>query len=52
MSVRMMTTLTSVLWRKKPALLLLTYITLLGGCATLGVEQSTPPNWGIGDECA
>jgi hypothetical protein len=49
MSVRMLTTLTSVLWRKKPALLLLTYITLLGGWATLEVEQSTPPNWGIGD---
>ena len=44
MSVRMMTTLTSVSWRKKPTLLLLTCMTLLGGCATLGVEQSTPPS--------
>ena len=43
MSVRMMTILASLLRRQSPILLLLTCITLLGGCATLGIEQSRPP---------
>lgn len=43
MSVRMMRTLASLSRRQSPILILLTCITLLGGCASLGVEQSTPP---------
>jgi hypothetical protein len=43
MSVRMMTILASLLRRQSSTLLLLICMTLLGGCATLGVEQSTPP---------
>jgi hypothetical protein len=41
--VRMMTTLVSLSRRQSPTLLLLTCITLLSGCATLGLEQSMPP---------
>jgi uncharacterized membrane protein YgcG len=43
MSVRMITTLASLWWRQRPTLILLIWITLLGGCASLGVAQSTPP---------
>jgi hypothetical protein len=43
MSVRMMTTLASVSRRQRPTWLLLTCMTLLGGCATLAMDQSTPP---------
>jgi hypothetical protein len=43
MSVRMMTILASLSRRQSPTLILLICMTLLGGCATFGVEQSTPP---------
>ena len=43
MSVRMMTILASLSRRLSPTLILLICMTLLGGCATFGVEQSTPP---------
>jgi hypothetical protein len=42
MLVRMMTTLASLLRRQSFPLLLLTCMTLLSGCATPGLEQSTP----------
>jgi hypothetical protein len=41
--VRMMTTLASLARRPSFPWLVLTCMPLLGGCATLGVEQSTPP---------
>jgi hypothetical protein len=43
MSVRMMTILARLVWRRSLTLLLLIGMTLVGGCATLEVEQSTPP---------
>jgi hypothetical protein len=43
MSIRMMTILASLSRRQSPTLILLIWITLLDGCASLGVEQSTPP---------
>jgi hypothetical protein len=43
MSVRMMTILARLVRRQSPPLILLIGMTLLGGCATFGVEQSTPP---------
>jgi hypothetical protein len=43
MLARMMTTLASLWRRQSLPWLLLTCMTLLGGCATLGLEQSTPP---------
>jgi hypothetical protein len=39
----MMTILASLSRRQSPTLLLLICMTLLDGCASLGVEQSTPP---------
>jgi hypothetical protein len=41
--VRMMTTLARVWQRPSFPWLVLACMTLFGGCATLGVEQSTPP---------
>ena len=43
MLVRVMTTLASLWRRHSLPLLLLTFMTLLGRCATLELEQSTPP---------
>jgi hypothetical protein len=43
MSVRKMTILASIVRRQSPPLLVLICMTLLGGCASLGVGQSTPP---------